>query len=108
MLRIHVNGGPRYLEEGGCLDRLLEDLGLASRLLVGTGKYRNAEETAAALEASGTEVVTFAVRRTDLGQGNDEPTLPDGCPVTTGRKPPRHRPGVSVKYFHSLLPPMRR
>lgn len=52
----------------------------ASRLLVGTGKYRDAAETAAALEASGTEVVTFAVRRTDLGQGNDEPPLLDVVP----------------------------
>ncbi|UYG06547.1 thiazole synthase [Halomonas sp. M4R1S46] len=52
----------------------------ASRLLVGTGKYRNAAETAAALEVSGTEVVTFAVRRTDLGQGNDESSLLDVVP----------------------------
>ncbi|ATJ83555.1 thiazole synthase [Halomonas beimenensis] len=52
----------------------------ASRLLVGTGKYRDAAETAAALEASGTEVVTFAVRRTDLGQGNDEPPLLEVVP----------------------------
>ncbi|RTR00437.1 thiazole synthase [Halomonas nitroreducens] len=51
-----------------------------SRLLVGTGKYRDAAETAAALEASGTEVVTFAVRRTDLGQGNDEPSLLEVAP----------------------------
>jgi len=51
-----------------------------SRLLVGTGKYRDAEETAAALEASGTEVVTFAVRRTDLGQGNAEPPLLEVVP----------------------------
>lgn len=46
-----------------------------SRLLVGTGKYRDAPEAAMALDASGTEVVTFAVRRTDLGQGKDEPSL---------------------------------
>ena len=52
----------------------------ASRLLVGTGRYRSAAETAAALEASGTEVVTFAVRRTDLGQGNDEPPLLEVVP----------------------------
>ncbi|MDX5378235.1 MAG: thiazole synthase, partial [Halomonas sp.] len=51
-----------------------------SRLLVGTGKYRDAAETAAALEASGTEVVTFAVRRTDLGQCNNEPPLLDVVP----------------------------
>ncbi|MBB3229245.1 thiazole synthase [Halomonas stenophila] len=52
----------------------------ASRLLVGTGKYRDAAETAAALEASASEVVTFAVRRTDLGQGNDEPALLEVVP----------------------------
>ncbi|MFG6175619.1 thiazole synthase [Halomonas sp. THAF12] len=51
-----------------------------SRLLVGTGKYRDAEQTAAALDASGTQVVTFAVRRTDLGQGNDEPSLLEVVP----------------------------
>lgn len=53
-----------------------------SRLMVGTGKYRDAAETAAALEASGTEVVTFAVRRTDLGQGNNEPPLLEVVPPT--------------------------
>jgi thiazole synthase len=43
----------------------------SSRLLVGTGKYRDFEETAAAIEASGAEIVTVAVRRvniTDPGQ----------------------------------------
>jgi thiazole synthase len=39
-----------------------------SRLFVGTGKYRDLDETRAALEASGAEVVTVAVRRVDLGQ----------------------------------------
>ncbi|MCG6659384.1 thiazole synthase [Halomonas campisalis] len=48
-----------------------------SRLMVGTGKYRDFDETARALEASGTEVVTFAVRRTNLGQNTDEPNLLD-------------------------------
>ncbi|PCJ58532.1 MAG: thiamine biosynthesis protein ThiS [Rhodospirillaceae bacterium] len=37
-----------------------------SRLLVGTGKYRDFEETAAAIEASGAEIVTVAVRRVNL------------------------------------------
>lgn len=41
-----------------------------SRLMVGTGKYRNYEEMNAALEASGTEIVTVAIRRLDL----DDPT----------------------------------
>lgn len=49
----------------------------ASRLLVGTGKYRDFDETAAAIEASGAEVVTFAVRRTNIGQDAGEPNLLD-------------------------------
>ncbi|WP_444685377.1 thiazole synthase [Alkalicoccus luteus] len=39
---------------------------LQSRLMLGTGKYRNTEEQQAAVTASGTEVLTFAVRRIDL------------------------------------------
>jgi thiazole synthase len=39
---------------------------LRSRLMVGTGKYASPEQTVAALEASGAEVVTVAVRRLDL------------------------------------------
>ncbi len=48
-----------------------------SRLLVGTGKYRDLEETRAAIEASGAEIVTVAVRRTNIGQNPDEPNLLD-------------------------------
>lgn len=48
-----------------------------SRLLVGTGKYRDMAETGQAIEASGAEIVTFAVRRTNLGQNPDEPSLLD-------------------------------
>ena len=48
-----------------------------SRLLVGTGKYRDLDETAAAIRASGAEVVTVAVRRTNLGQNPGEPNLLD-------------------------------
>ena len=39
---------------------------LESRLIVGTGKYRDLEETAAAIEASGAEIVTVAVRRVNV------------------------------------------
>ena len=46
-----------------------------SRLLVGTGKYRNLEETRLAIEASGAQIVTVAVRRTNLGQNPGEPNL---------------------------------
>ena len=50
---------------------------LKSRLLVGTGKYRDLDETGRAIEASGADVVTIAVRRTNLGQNPDEPNLLD-------------------------------
>ena len=49
----------------------------SSRLLVGTGKYRDFDETRAAIEASGAEVVTVAIRRTNIGQEKNEPNLLD-------------------------------
>lgn len=48
-----------------------------SRLLVGTGKYKDMNETREAIEASGAEIVTVAVRRTNIGQNPDEPNLLD-------------------------------
>lgn len=48
-----------------------------SRLLVGTGKYRDLEETGRAISESGANVVTMAVRRTNLGQNPNEPNLLD-------------------------------
>lgn len=48
-----------------------------SRLLIGTGKYRDLNETRLAIEASGAEIVTVAVRRTNIGQNPDEPNLLD-------------------------------
>jgi len=52
----------------------------SSRLLVGTGKYKDFAETRAALDASGTEIVTVAIRRTNLGQNANEPNLLDAVP----------------------------
>ena len=49
----------------------------SSRLLVGTGKYKDMEETRQAIEASGAEIVTVAVRRTNIGQNKDEENLLD-------------------------------
>ena len=49
----------------------------ASRLLVGTGKYRDFEQTRAAVEASGAQIVTVAIRRTHIGQDAGEPNLLD-------------------------------
>ncbi|WP_435628017.1 thiazole synthase [Candidatus Ferrigenium straubiae] len=52
----------------------------SSRLLVGTGKYKDFTETRAALDASGAEIVTVAIRRTNLGQNANEPSLLDAVP----------------------------
>src|SRR2546423_3414712 len=52
----------------------------ASRLLVGTGKYRDFAETRAAVEASGAQIVTVAIRRTNIGQNRNEPSLLDALP----------------------------
>ena len=48
-----------------------------SRLIVGTGKYKDLQETAAAIAASGAEMVTVAIRRTNIGQTPGEPNLLD-------------------------------
>lgn len=54
---------------------IIGDRSYSSRLLVGTGKYKDLEETARAIEASGAEIVTVAIRRTNIGQNKDEPNL---------------------------------
>jgi thiazole synthase len=51
-----------------------------SRLLIGTGKYRDFDETRRAVEASGAEIVTVAIRRTNIGQNANEPSLLDALP----------------------------
>jgi len=51
-----------------------------SRLLVGTGKYKDLEQTRQAIEASGAEIVTVAIRRTNIGQNPGEPNLLDVIP----------------------------
>jgi len=48
------------------------DHSFSSRLFVGTGKYKDLDETRASLEASGAEVVTVAVRRVDLSKPQDQ------------------------------------
>ncbi len=68
---------------GGSGEALMEDdyfevagLKFRSRLLVGTGKYKDFEETARAIEASGAEIVTVAVRRVNLSDPS-QPMLVD-------------------------------
>ena len=51
-----------------------------SRLLVGTGKYRDFAQTRAAIEASGAQIVTVAIRRTNIGQTAGEPSLLEFLP----------------------------
>jgi len=51
-----------------------------SRLLVGTGKYKDFDETRVAIEASGAQIVTVAIRRTNLGQDASTPSLLDYLP----------------------------
>ena len=48
-----------------------------SRLLLGTGKYKDMDETLHAIEASGSQIITVAIRRTNIGQNTDEPNLLD-------------------------------
>lgn len=73
----------RTAEHGAMLDTPLSIAGVAyrSRLIVGTGKYRDFEETARAIEASGAEIVTVAIRRTNIGQDPNEPNLLDALPA---------------------------
>ncbi len=51
-----------------------------SRLLVGTGKYKDFAQTKAAIDASGAQIVTVAIRRTNIGQNAGEPSLLEVLP----------------------------
>ena len=53
-----------------------------SRLLIGTGKYRDFAQTRAAIDASGAQIVTVAIRRTNIGQNPGEPSLLDHVPAS--------------------------
>ncbi len=52
----------------------------SSRLLVGTGKYKDFAETRAAIDTSGAQIVTVAIRRTNIGQDPSQPSLLDAVP----------------------------
>lgn len=52
----------------------------SSRLLVGTGKYKDFDETRQAIDASGAEIVTLAIRRVNIGQDPSQPNLLDAIP----------------------------
>lgn len=61
---------------------IIADKTYQSRLLVGTGKYKDLEETRTAIEASGAEIVTVAIRRTNIGQNAGQPNLLEVIPPT--------------------------
>jgi thiazole synthase len=52
----------------------------SSRLLLGTGKYKDLAQTKSAVEASGAQIITVAIRRTNIGQTRGEPNLLDVLP----------------------------
>ncbi len=59
---------------------VIADKAYSSRLLVGTGKYKDFAETRAAIDASGAQIVTVAIRRTNIGQDPSQPSLLDALP----------------------------
>ena len=59
---------------------IIHDKEYSSRLLVGTGKYKNFTQTREAIDASKAQIVTIAVRRTNIGQNINEPNLLDLLP----------------------------
>jgi thiazole synthase len=71
---------PTRLPEQSADPLLIAGRAYRSRLLIGTGKYRDFDETRRAVEASGAEIVTVAIRRTNIGQNAAEPSLLDSLP----------------------------
>jgi thiazole synthase len=59
---------------------MIDGIAYQSRLLVGTGKYKDLQETRLAVEASGAEIITVAIRRTNIGQSKHEPNLLEVLP----------------------------
>jgi thiazole synthase len=77
---VHFIGGGNVVQSvtdnTGDDDLVIAGQSFQSRLIVGTGKYKDFEETARAIEASGTEIVTVAVRRVNVSDAN-QPVLMD-------------------------------
>ena len=63
--------------EGELLALIIDKKKYESRLIIGSGKYKDFEETKAALEASGAEMITVALKRTNLGQDDSQKNLLD-------------------------------
>jgi thiazole synthase len=61
-------------------DLVIAGRAYSSRLLVGTGKYKDFAQTREAIDASGAKIVTVAIRRMNIGQNPNEPNLLDALP----------------------------
>jgi thiazole synthase len=76
-----MNAADKALAASTAMDTLVvAGKSYASRLLVGTGKYRDFDETRRAVEASGAQIVTVAIRRTNIGQNQGEPSILEALP----------------------------
>jgi len=73
---------PSSVSRGGEDPLLIAGRAYHSRLLVGTGKYKDLDETRRAVEASGAEIITVAIRRTNIGQNPGEPNLLEVLPAS--------------------------
>jgi thiazole synthase len=78
---MHVMNAPHLSRETAPADPLvIAGRTYRSRLLIGTGKYRDFAATREAVIASGAEIVTVAIRRTNIGQDAGAPSLVDALP----------------------------
>src|SRR5690348_8415786 len=76
-----MNALPRHAIEEVIPDPLvIAGRTYASRLLTGTGKYKDLDDLRRATEAAGAQIVTVAIRRTNIGQNKGEPNLLDVLP----------------------------
>ena len=76
-----VKAKARRIAEKKMTDRLIiAGKSYSSRLLVGTGKYKDFAQTRHAIDASGAKIVTVAIRRTNIGQNAGEPSLLEFLP----------------------------
>ena len=76
-VRLELNPGSKQRRKEMNDPLVIAGVEYRSRLLVGTGKYKDLEETREAIEVSGAEIITVALRRTNIGQNVNEPNLLD-------------------------------
>src|SRR5438270_12800336 len=75
-----MNAQLQTIAEGGSDTLVIAGRSYRSRLLTGTGKFKDLDETRRATEAAGAEIVTVAIRRTNIGQDRNAPNLLDVLP----------------------------